>query len=53
MFRDIILPATLWIGMAIAFAIIATVLYVENFASDCADKGGTFSNEGTTAWCRY
>lgn len=35
----------------VALALTGAHLYI--FSGECASAGGTFSVEGTSAWCRY
>jgi hypothetical protein len=41
------------VALSVVVAVVLTILHLFSFADDCTAAGGTFSNEGTTAWCRH
>lgn len=53
MFKEIVLPVSMWVLVVLAIVSVLTGFYVWDFANDCAASGGTYSTEGTTAWCSY
>lgn len=53
MFKEIVLPVSFWVLVVLVIVAVLTGVEVWHFSSECAAKGGTYSNEGMTAWCRY
>lgn len=48
-----VLAVSAAVALSVVVAVVLTILHLFSFASDCTAAGGTFSNEGTTAWCRH
>lgn len=50
---NMITASIIWTALILGAVAIMTAMHLHDFAADCAANGGTFSNEGATAWCRY
>lgn len=51
--KEIILPLIVLVLIVVAFATLATGVWTWQLSNECAGNGGTFTVEGTMAWCRY
>lgn len=51
--RSLVAVLSLLVGICMAVAAVMTLAHVWDFAQDCEATGGTFSNDGGTAWCRH
>lgn len=51
--RNAVLAISAAVALSVVVAVVLTLVHLLSFAADCGAEGGTFTNEGTTAFCRY
>lgn len=51
--REIVLPILFWVLVVCMITAVMTGFWMHNFASDCADGGGTYLRDGGTVSCHY
>ena len=53
MVKEVILPLLVWLLLAVVAAGIMTGAFLVTDSRNCNSRGGTFTVEGSTAWCRF